>query len=732
MAASLLACCVGFFGKPPPPPPPPPQPDVLSTIVAITVGLLAVILVIVAARLKGGRSAQRDRGTSAENASDPRDELFDFFGAGDKRGPRGLLRNNSWSKRRDSVSDFFSVWRPTSVDAIEMMVDGRATGKGLNVKGKSAKKGRLSGFVPFLQISEESHKRLISTAPPQAMLRIYYASASLRAAARAVLQSTLDEMLETARRAQAALLSEVETGEELERTLHLRYLSDLTRLVMEHPELRDLDACAGRFGLEVPERLMWEAYVTRRDISHPPGWETGRASEPDYMDMNLHSTRKTDPEQPRVVVYQYDEADAMNPRGLLVAYEENQRVQPVASDFDAFLFGSRGMAYPPVPAWQLPFLESMILHTEAVLAQPDARSWTHRWLDVLKGKVELRKDGAPFESAIAGTIGKKRKDGRFGFGDELSQALVRELMHHSSVVRSHGAVRHAAECFNYYFPQELDDEFLVLWHGYDAASVQRRYLSPAELRAFLLARVADGYVFPLNPTWILRDEGWYDVYEAQCAAAPSRPALDSWLPPGSGLRERIRDIHAAYPRGFQRVGAAGAPAAASVAAPPGAAGAGRIAPTTMERPSEEAYERADLELRRYLTFKRAKLKTRAILLWNEYERKTNPQRNLGHDLLIASTNFFDDLNASLKTLGSSGDKINRTISRGVKVAGDEVGKAFEGAAALRRSLTRSATQALSPRAPAAAATPKRRPSVIWRKAKAVLAPLSVRKGAKKE
>ena len=116
-----------------------------------------------------------------------------------------------------------------------------------------------------------------------------------------------------------------------------------------------------------------------------------------------------DPEQPRVVVYQYDQANAMNPRGLLVAYEENGRVQPVASDFDAFLFGSRGVAYPPTPTWQLPFLESMVLHTQAVLQQPDGRSWTHRWLDVLKGKAEARtEDGHVYDSAIAGSLGKKR------------------------------------------------------------------------------------------------------------------------------------------------------------------------------------------------------------------------------------------------------------------------------------------------------------------------------------
>ena len=32
------------------------------------------------------------------------------------------------------------------------MIEGAATGKGLNVKGKSARQGVLSGFVPFLQV----------------------------------------------------------------------------------------------------------------------------------------------------------------------------------------------------------------------------------------------------------------------------------------------------------------------------------------------------------------------------------------------------------------------------------------------------------------------------------------------------------------------------------------------------------------------------------------------------
>ena len=38
----------------------------------------------------------------------------------------------------------------------------------------------------------------------------------------------------------------------------------------------------------------------------------------------------------------------MNPRGLLVAYEEHGHVLPVASDFDAFLIASKGLEYPEI------------------------------------------------------------------------------------------------------------------------------------------------------------------------------------------------------------------------------------------------------------------------------------------------------------------------------------------------------------------------------------------------
>ena len=50
------------------------------------------------------------------------------------------------------LSKMFVVCRPTSRDAIAKMIDGVAVGKGLNIKGKSAKKNHLSGYILVLLI----------------------------------------------------------------------------------------------------------------------------------------------------------------------------------------------------------------------------------------------------------------------------------------------------------------------------------------------------------------------------------------------------------------------------------------------------------------------------------------------------------------------------------------------------------------------------------------------------
>ena len=61
-----------------------------------------------------------------------------------------------------------------------MMMTGVATGKGLNVKGKSAKTGVLSGFVPFLQISEEADKARVRTIDAASRVRVFFRNEAAR------------------------------------------------------------------------------------------------------------------------------------------------------------------------------------------------------------------------------------------------------------------------------------------------------------------------------------------------------------------------------------------------------------------------------------------------------------------------------------------------------------------------------------------------------------------------
>jgi hypothetical protein len=85
-----------------------------------------------------------------------------------------------------------------------------------------------------------------------------------------------------------------------------------------------------------------------------------------------------------VVVSQFDDDDVMNPRGLLVAYEENGRVQPVASDFDAFLIGSLGLEYPEMPPDNLAFVRATLAtpsrHRLRAAHLPSAAYRTREWL----------------------------------------------------------------------------------------------------------------------------------------------------------------------------------------------------------------------------------------------------------------------------------------------------------------------------------------------------------------
>merc|ERR1712190_26938 len=99
------------------------------------------------------------------------------------------------------------------------------------------------------------------------------------------------------------------------------------------------------------------------------------------MDMNLHAVRERT--EPRVVLYQYDMENAMNPHGLLIAYAE-ATVKPVVSDFDTFTVGSCGMEYVALPKDQIELAKWSLERAKEVLAEPSHHSWNSRWLEVLK------------------------------------------------------------------------------------------------------------------------------------------------------------------------------------------------------------------------------------------------------------------------------------------------------------------------------------------------------------
>merc|ERR1719409_230782 len=157
------------------------------------------------------------------------------------------------------------------------------------------------------------------------------------------------------------------------------------KLNIEVPEVRVITeyekVVPPAFGLDVPEELLMYVYIHQQDCSPVVGWETGRDSEPAFLDMNRHSLR--DGVAPPVVLYQFDPKDPMNPLGLLMAYAE-AKVLPVVSDFDTFTVGSKGVRYEPTPAEQVDLMNWSLEHTTALLDAPNGKGWMARWLSILK------------------------------------------------------------------------------------------------------------------------------------------------------------------------------------------------------------------------------------------------------------------------------------------------------------------------------------------------------------
>mmetsp|Transcript_26849 Transcript_26849/g.32943 ORF Transcript_26849/g.32943 Transcript_26849/m.32943 type:complete len:996 (+) Transcript_26849:194-3181(+) len=465
--------------------------------------------------------------TATQYNSDPRKLLADFYRKGDVNGPKGTLPEKATNSTASSSpsTNWFAVYRPCSKESIAKMIGKVGVGKGLNVKGKSAKMNRLSGFVPFVQVSDNAHKSQIEEAPtdPGYDIHIYYRNASSRDEAKKALENFRGKM--------------VLSKEEVKSPSPMKFLT----------EYED-DASEAAFGLTVPEYLFREFYLIQPDLSPMLGWETGRASQPAFLNFNLHTVRMekdgTAPSDPPACLYQFDKGDPLNPSGLLVAYAEEIHVKPVVSDFDTFLIGSQG-AKPfedlideqrALMMWSLSKMEKVLLDKNGGIGDKDHFNWTGAWLSkVLDPKV---KKLDPFKVPAMP---------RFGFGDPTSLSLINAVV---DKLAECGAVRHGAECFNYYFPQELDEEFLVVWDGYENITGRPwESLNEQNLIKFLSERVDEDFSFPLNPVWMVRDgkNGWSDLFDQMLNNNHTNDRIKCWynqetIDKIKELSQRVKDI----------------------------------------------------------------------------------------------------------------------------------------------------------------------------------------------
>lgn len=545
--------------------------------------------------------------------SDPRYQILNFFNDVAQEGAKNMddaYFNPAMVSpllRAFYRSSVFTVWRPTSLDAIRRMMLGEGVGKGLDIKGKSAKRGRLSGFVPFLQIHQEAHKKEIRTLAKDGMIRVFYNSNADRQKVASFLAGVATEMVETVKKARAIVEDESIDDDETNEWALEKLIWDMTDSTIKLIN----DYAPKKFGMEVPERLFWEGLIIRQKIDRVKGseYDTGRPSEPSFQNMNFAALRPKQTEdgkapKSRPVLSQYLDpndtvSDPMNPLDLLMAYEESGRVMPVVSDFDCFIVGTRGVKYEtPIPDDQLAVSKWCIDKIESILdGEATSSSWTSRWLDVLK------------ESASKGFHPKIPP---LGFSDPKSHSIIKHAIQR---LHKEGAVRHGAECFNYYFPQELDDEFLVISDSLSGQTLPWKYVDQTGLQEILIEKIDKGYTFPINPKWILCDPGWKGVFDRlKASQAPNvQDSLRVWYPPGSGILDKIDAIHERCRGGFQRK----------------RVDRGEGSCTFDDADGTAAMDLAQLELKYFLTLQRAKRKLRGFLIWRRLlddQRKLNAKR----------------------------------------------------------------------------------------------------------
>jgi len=384
------------------------------------------------------------------------------------------------------------------------MITGEGTGKGMDIKGKSATRGKWSGYVPFLQIHHNEDKVKVGSLHADARVRVFYPNKLSRDRAFMSMTMVRDNMMEATQRSMR-IISEVEQKEvsvlveemnkssrnlshtsmktaigtacrrlstvldysKFEGALEAKHRNAMIDAAVYKIEDYASSAQGGCYGLDIPEKLFWETYVSKADISREAGseYDNGRPSMPEFQVMNLESLRKTPKAGPRPVLWHAgcgkvgeeppENLNPLCPFGLLMAYEEGDadagKVTPVVSDFDCFLVGTRGVEYhDPLGEQELSILKWCVDEIEGVLdntkdKEGEGACWTRQWLDVKKKYAFDPRFQIPMP--------------KMGYADPRSSAMMKGAVYS---LRENGAVRHGPECFNYSFPQPLDDKYLVI------------------------------------------------------------------------------------------------------------------------------------------------------------------------------------------------------------------------------------------------------------------------------
>jgi len=207
------------------------------------------------------------------------DDLWDESTTSRRNSTSQLTKVERMLRDAFNTTSILTVWRPCRNAAIRKMMEGSGVGKGLDIKGKSALRGDLSGYVPFLQIHEEPHKSAVSKIGRKAKMRVYYSSRTARDAVMEELEPHGNDYMEF----------------------------DPAKVIPSEMVEIDRYASQGYYGLELYQRLFWQGYVLEQNIERN-GTATGRSSIPGFQDANMKTLKvATDakpPPSPMPVVYQ--------------------------------------------------------------------------------------------------------------------------------------------------------------------------------------------------------------------------------------------------------------------------------------------------------------------------------------------------------------------------------------------------------------------------------------------